>query len=445
VKEENVASLQHARGSRATAADLSANALSLRHLTRVVALADLGNSARVADLLNCSPAAVTKSVNEIERLLHCRLFDRVGAGYRVTRAGEILARRSRIAAEIYNRVVSSSAGSRPVPISNKRVDAVLAVFERGNLRQAAADLGITTSAVYGALAALEKTWSRELFHRSEHGELIPTQFGHELVRALKRMRAEIRFALEEIANVSRGVRGRVNVGVLPRAREYLLPRAINRLLEDHPEIVVSGFDATSPTVLSGVRTGDLDFVVGPLWDRSEEPGLHQEPLLSDHLIAITRKDHPLAGIEDLSLAHAIRDYGWIVGLREGMVWSIFRRVLESNGLADPERMIETNSFSLMRGLLLEGDWIGVSSMAEIHNFPGAGQLATLDLHLTIGDDTDATLPISVIRRSDTTLPPAAALALEYLYASAAEFEAELQRSRFELFRRLRSVPQGAMQ
>jgi DNA-binding transcriptional LysR family regulator len=428
-----------------TVATGSANALSLRHLARVVGLADLGTVARVADELSCSAAAVTKSVIEIERLLDVTLFDRLGSSYRLTREGEILSQRSRTAMEIYRRAVADDPRTRPVPVSNKRVDAVLAAFERGKLSLAAADLGLTTSAIYGAISALEKSWSRELFHRSEHGELIPTQFGHEIARALKRMRAEIRFALEEIANLATGVRGRVNVGVLPRAREYLLPRAINRLLEDHPEIVVNGFDATSPTVLSGVRNGDLDFVVGPLWDRSEQPDLHQDSLLSDHLIAITRKDHPLAGVAQPSLEQAIREYGWIVGLREGIVWSIFRRVLESNGIAEPQKMIETNSFSLMRGLLLEGDWIGVSSMAEIHNFPGAGQLATLDLHLTIGDDTDATLPISVIRRADTTLPPAAALALEYLYASAAEFEGELQRSRNDLFKRLRSVPQGAMQ
>ena len=154
MKDKNRAQPEDLRGARATPADLSANALSLRHLSRVVALAEFGNSARVADRLNCSPAAVTKSVNEIERLLQSRLFDRVGTGYRVTRAGEILARRSRVAADIYERAVADSVVSRPVPVSNKRVDAVLAVFERGNLRQAAADLGVTTSAVYGALSLI---------------------------------------------------------------------------------------------------------------------------------------------------------------------------------------------------------------------------------------------------------------------------------------------------
>jgi DNA-binding transcriptional LysR family regulator len=411
----------------------------MRHLARVVGLADLGTVARVADEVSCSAAAVTKSVNEIERLLNVPLFDRLGSGYRLTREGEILARRSRAAMEIYRRAVAGELRSRPVPVSNKRVDAILAVFERGKLTLAAADLGLTTSAIYGAISALEKSWSRELFHRSDHGELIPTQFGHEIARALKRVRAEIRFALEEIANLAKGVRGRVSIGLLPRAREYLLPRAINRLLEDHPEIVVHGFDAISSTVLSGVRSGDFDFVVGPLWDRSDEPGLHQEPLLTDHLIAITRKDHPLAGVQRPSLARAINEFGWIVGLREGIVWSIFHQVLQSNGLSDPEQMIETNSFSLMRGLLLQGDWIGVSSMAEFYNLQDVEQLAILDLHLSVGDNMDATLPISVIRRSDTTLPPAARMALEYLYASAAEWQEELEQSRSHLFRQLSSV------
>jgi LysR family transcriptional regulator of gallate degradation len=439
VKAENIPQFDDIRHRPAALADLSANALSLRHLVRVVALADYGTAIRVADQMNCSTAAVTKSVKEIERLLQTRIFDRVGTGYRVTREGEILARRSRAAAEIYQRAVADSPSARSIPISNKRVEAILAVFDRGNLKQAADAVGLTVSAMYGTISALEKTWSQDLFHRSAHGELMPTQFGYELARALKRMRAEIRFALEEIANLSGVVRGRVNIGMLPRAREYLLPRAMNRLLVDHPKVVIHGFDATSPTLLSGVRSGDLDFVVGPLWDRSQEPGLYQEQLLTDHLVAIARKDHPLTRGGPVSLARAIDDFGWIVGLREGIVFSIFRQVLESSGLRDPEQMIETNSFSLMRGLLLEGDWIGVSSMAEIHNLPDAGQLATLDLHLSVGDDADATLPISVMRRSDTTLPPAARLALEYLYATAAECEVELERARLQLARKLRSV------
>ena len=159
----------------------------------------------------------------------------------------------------------------------------------------------------------------------------------------------------------------------------------------------------------------------------------------DHIVAISRADHPLAISPKPSLARAVKDFGWVVGLPKGIARRVFRRALESNGLAEPTQLIETNSFSLMQGLLLQGDWIGLSSVAEIHHLADTNQLATLDLHLSFGDEADANLPISVIRRAGTTLPPAAKLALEYLHASARESEAELEQTRTQIFTRVSSV------
>lgn len=421
---------------------VAANALSLRHLSRVMMLTEYGSIARTADELNCSTAAVTKSINEIEQLLGTQLFDRIGGIYRPSREGEILSRRSRTAIEVYRRTVQTTTGAdvvRPVLLSNKRVSALLAAIDHGNLKQAAVDLGLTQSAIYGAISALEKAYAQDLFDRSQQGELIPTQFCQALARALKLVRAEIRFALEEIVSLSEGVRGRVEIGVLPRAREFLVPRAINQLIADHSELSVRVYDATAPVLVDGVRDGDLDFICGALYDRTADTSLIQEQLLMDHIVAIARADHPLAVSPKPSLARAVNEFGWVVGLPKGIARRVFREALVSNGLAEPAQMIETNSFSLMQGLLLQGDWIGLSSVAEIHHLADTNHLATLDLHLSLGEEADANLPISVIRRAGTTLPPAAKLALEYLHASARESEAELEETRTQIFRRVSSA------
>lgn len=421
---------------------VAANALSMRHLCRVMALAESGNMARTADELNCSAAAVTKSVNEIEQLLSAKLFLRVAGSYRTTPEGEILSRRSRAALENYERTIEAAVGcdrARPVVISNKRADVLLALFDHRNLNQAALDLQLTPSAVYGAISALQKAYAQELFHRSQQGELIPTQFCHALARALKLVRAEVRFALEEIASLSSGVRGRVEIGVLPRAREYLLPRAINQLVNDYPELNVRVYDATAPVLVDGVRNGDLDFICGALYDRTYDTSLIQEILLTDHIVAIARADHPLIASRQTTLNRAVEEFGWVVGLPKGIARRVFRQALESNGLAEPAQLIETNSFSLMQGLLLQGDWIGLSSVAEFHHLREASQLVTLDLHLSLGDESDANLPISLIRRAGTTLPPAAKIALQYLHASARESETMLEQTRSQMFPRLRTV------
>ena len=422
--------------------DVSENVLSLRHLSRVACLAQFHNVAEVADYLSCSPAAVSKSVKEIENVLDTSLFERVGGDYRVTPAGEILSRRARLALNAYQQIERSRGA--PVrfplqPISNKRGTAFLAAFAHRNLDQAARELKVTISAIYGAISNLEKYFSKGLFERSKHGELVPTPFAQELAKALKLVRAEVRFAIEEIASLAFGPRGKVRIGVLPRAREYLLPHAINKLISDHPEINVRVLDAPGPNLLRAVICGDLDFIVGPFKPKSEESGLAMAPLVVDHFIAIARKTHPLARAVRPDLAEAIADYGWVVGVPRSMGRQIFREILAERGLDEPQQLIESNSFSLIRGLLLEEDWIALSTVAEFFNTPEFGQLTTLDLHLSLGSQSDAELPISVLWRANTTLPPAAQVALDYVHAVAGEIRADLERARSRMFTRLESV------
>ena len=422
--------------------EASENALSLRHLSRVVCLAEFHNLAEAADHLSCSPAAVTKSVKEIEGILGASLFERVGGDYRTTLAGDILSRRARLAREAY-RQIDRSLGN-PVrlplpPISNKRGTAFLAAFAHRNLDQAAREIRVTISAIYGAISNLEKFFSRDLFEKSKHGELVPTPFAHELAKALKLVRAEVRFAVEEVASLAFGPRGKVRIGVLPRAREYLLPHAINKLISDYPEINVRVLDAPGPNLLRAVLCGDLDFIVGPFKPKSKESGLAMAPLVVDHFIAIARQTHPLANAVRPNLAEAIANYGWVVGVPRSIGRQIFREILAEHGLNEPQQLIESNSFSLIRGLLLEKDWIALSTVAEFFNAPEFGQLTTLDLHLSLGSQADADLPISVLKRANTTLPPAAQVTLEYVHAVAGEIRADLERARTRMFTRLESV------
>ena len=422
--------------------DVFANVFSLRHLVRVLRLGEFHNVAEVADHLSCSPTAVTKSVREIERVLGVSLFERVGGDYRTTPAGEILSRRVRLALKAYQQIDRRPGNSTRLalqPISNKRAAAFLAAYAHRNLDQAAREINVTISAIYGAISSLEKFFAEGLFERSRQGELVPTPFAHELAKALKLVRAEVRFAIEEIASLGSGPRGKVRIGVLPRAREYLLPHAINQLIADHPEINVRVLDAPGPNLLRAVLCGDLDFVVGPFKPKSRESGLSMAPLVVDHFIAIARKSHPLANAVRPSLAEAVANYGWVVGVPRSMGRRIFRDVLSERGLDEPKQLVESNSFSLIRGLLLEEDWIALSTVAEFFNAPEFGQLTTLDLHLSLGFQSDADLPISVLRRADTTLPPAAQTALDYVHAVAGEFRTDLDRARSRMFMRLESV------
>jgi molybdenum-dependent DNA-binding transcriptional regulator ModE len=170
--------------------EATANSLSLRHVLRVVHVAEGRSISAAANELNCSSTAVAKSVSEIERLLGAPLFDRGGGVYRATPSGEILARRGRTAWQIYQS--TSEAYRRPrqaphalPPISNKRIDVLLAVYAQRHLRRAAHELQITENAVNTAVNTLETLLDAPLFERARSGQVIPTYFADVLARNAK--------------------------------------------------------------------------------------------------------------------------------------------------------------------------------------------------------------------------------------------------------------------
>jgi len=70
--------------------------LSLRHLRLIIAIAEEGNSVRAGNRINLSQPAVTKSLQEAEKLLEARLFERTTRGMMPTEYGAILIAHARI-------------------------------------------------------------------------------------------------------------------------------------------------------------------------------------------------------------------------------------------------------------------------------------------------------------------------------------------------------------
>jgi DNA-binding transcriptional LysR family regulator len=74
--------------------------MELRHLRYFVAVADAGNVSRAAQRLHITQPALTRQIQDFERGLACRLFDRIGRRIILTRDGqEILERTRRLLAD----------------------------------------------------------------------------------------------------------------------------------------------------------------------------------------------------------------------------------------------------------------------------------------------------------------------------------------------------------
>ena len=137
---------------------------------------------------------------------------------------------------------------------------VLEVARQGSFSGAATVLGYTQSAVSRQVAATEAATDAVLFERLPRG-VRPTAAGEVLIRRADRALAEVDGALQEVAGVRDRLAGRLVASAFPTAAAVLLPRAIARLCDRHPELRVDLQEAPSPAQLRRLRIGRVEVAV----------------------------------------------------------------------------------------------------------------------------------------------------------------------------------------
>jgi len=403
---------------------------SLRQIRAFLAVQEHETVTGAAKALCRSQTAVTKSIQDLERSIGVPLFDRTPKGMSLTTFGEILLPRAQEAVGAFNEArglvppltAKKSSGTQRyfnMDVSDRWIAAFLATADHQNIYSAAVSLNISAAAISSSVRKLEESLGFSLFERAPN-VVLPTTIGRELVRYVKLALTHLRHAQDELANL-KGLRsGRVAIGSLPLLRTMVVPRAILRLLQEHPYVDVSTTEGHYDALVAALRCGDIDFMVGALRDLKEQEELTEEQLFTDHLSVIARKGHPLSLQEDGDAQWAdIFRYGWVLPRAGTPTRKLFEEALFRRGLPVPEHVIETSSMVTLRGLLLESDRITVLSHHQIHFDEQYGMLMVLPFDLK--GDTSRT--IGITRRVHGKPSPAAELLMSEIRAVVEEIKA----------------------
>jgi len=393
--------------------------LSLRHLKAMMYVAEHKNLTRAANKLNRSQTAITKAINDLETNLEVKLFDRSSTGMLTTVHGEALSKR---VAQAYAEFEAAGAAYKEyninrnnyqnipiftMDISYKRLAAFIALHDSKEVSAAAQQLEVTKAAIYNSVRQLEELLDLTLFEREPNG-VTNTAFCMVLARHVKLAFAQIRHAIDDIANINGITRGKVVIGTLPYTRTILTPRAINHLLAAQPQLDIATAEGPYSTLEAALRCGDLDFIVGATRSSQNDNNLITEKLFEDRLALIVRKGHPLESKQNLALSD-LQNYGWVLPANNTPARGLFDEVLSSHQLSTPEHAVETSSLSTVRGLLLESDRIALLSEHQIYFDKQYGALTALPIELK-----DTYRPIGVTMRAHTEPSPAAQLFLNSL-------------------------------
>ena len=406
---------------------LKISTLSLRHLKAVLHVANFRNVSRAAEKLNRSQTAITKAIGDLEQQLGVRLFDRSTTGMLPTVYGAALANRVQLAmAEleeagfVYQQYKKDDRNIHNNPIfsmdiSYKRLAAFIALYETRDFSASAKLLEVTQAAVYNSVRQLEELLDLKLFNR-DPGGVSATPYCDILARHVKLAFAQIRHAIDDLANLDGITTGSVTIGSLPYSRTILTPRAIIRLTKEHPDLDISTVEGPYKLLESSLRSGDIDIIIGATRKADTSSNLKTETLLNDRLSVIVRQGHPLAERKDLTLQD-LENLNWILPAKQTPARSLFDEFLSVHNMDAPEHALETSSLSTIRGLLLESDRVALLSEHQIYYDKKFGLLTALPINLE-----STYRPIGITMRSHTTPSPAAQLFLDCLREVAKEMK-----------------------
>lgn len=194
-------------------------------------------------------------------------------------------------------------------MDTRQMRCVVAVAEAGSLTKAAERLGLAQPALTQTLNRLEQELGTRLFTRTRRGAAL-TEAGLAIVDDLRASLAYSDTASERARAMGAGRAGRLTVGFVTHAVYEVLPNALRRLRDAHPQLDVVLREMSNAEQVSALEGGRIDIALlhPPV---SVNARVHELRLGEEAMIAALPAAWPLAEDGCVSLAEIAR---------HGLVW-----------------------------------------------------------------------------------------------------------------------------
>jgi molybdate transport repressor ModE-like protein len=280
-------------------------------------------------------------------------------------------------------------------METKHICLIRAIAAHGSISAAARELGLSQPALTKILNRVEDHIGGRLFDRQARG-VAATTTGRLFLDRMDRIDREMRFLMADVKSLETGLSGRVAVGVGQFWIGHIVPRVVNRLRHEAPDVQVRILTGTRDQLLGLLQRGEIDLMLGRF--AADLPAtLVAEPVADVKLYVTVRAGHPLARRGQPLMPEDLREYPWVLPPSADPtaihMAAMFRKHLGTPIVA----AVETVSQNVVSGLLATSDMIAVLPGIAV-NEPMAG-LVRLQC-----DWLDWSREAGVIRFADTPLP-----------------------------------------
>lgn len=264
----------------------------------------------------------------------------------------------------------------------------------GSLSAAADALHVSQPAASKTIRELEDILAVKLFDRTGRrltltpaGKVFQQHSGAAMID-LKRAQDLVREAPRQ--------RTRLSVGTLPTAATNLLPKAALAFRESNPECLLRVSTGPNWMIMSQLREGSLDMVVGRMATAGAMEGLSFRQLYSERVVPVVRPGHPLLR-PDWPLGE-LMDYPLMLPPSGAVISPMVRAFLHTVGMSNPQPDFENVSLAFGRKVVQESDVVWFISQGVVAQELEIGTLAALPL-----DDDLLGGPVGVSMRDQTII------------------------------------------
>ncbi|MDJ1009666.1 MAG: LysR substrate-binding domain-containing protein [Paracoccaceae bacterium] len=261
-------------------------------------------------------------------------------------------------------------------ISFRQVRCFLVTCRTLSTAEAARELGITQPAASRRISELEARIGVKLFERIGR-RMIPTDPARRLMRDAERALSMLGRGVAVAKGQSSGPL--LGIGALPSVASSVVPAVALKLRKIAPQLTVRIETGPGDLLLTRLRNGALDLVVGRMGPAEALRNLSFEPLQRDRLGAFGRPGHPLQGrrLSASDLAEAML----ILPPPAAIVRPTVDAFLAARGIITPPGQIEGADPSCIAALLRQSDAIWLASA-------GAGE-GLVAIHSAVALEIDA--------------------------------------------------------
>jgi len=178
----------------------------------------------------------------------------------------------------------------------RQIECFQAVVELTNFSRAAERVNTTQANLSHTIRDLETVLGARLFDRTTRRVSL-TEAGRAFAEGALAGLAEIDRAAEYVRDLRLLRRGQVNIAAPPLLSTTVIPRLIQVVAEQHPNILIRLDDVGPEVVVEQVRSGKCDLGVGTF--SSNEADLDGQSALHDQLMIFASPSHEFAGLKQV--------------------------------------------------------------------------------------------------------------------------------------------------